>query len=509
MTNLRKYSLLLVMVVLVFAFVLANARSAEASARTANWVVSVTYQNVGANPATLGVNFYAEGSSTPISFDPLNGGTLAPGAGRSFYIGNIAAVPAGFQGNAVISSNEPLASTVVQFSNDPGFRMRLLYNGFDAAAADSTYLVATVLLNRFDRTSVFSIQNTENEDIEATVLLYDADNPGSPPVSETHTIAANSSKFVEMDNPADTGLPGSTTVFNGSALITAEKVAGGDAKVVAAVSEYYTNSNIAADFEGLPLSQAANSIYMSTGLCEKFGLDTFYAVTNTSPTSAANNVTVEYYDTGGAAFATDGPYTIGAGEKRSIRTCDPSDGTNMSGFTGSAVITSTGAPIVVIGKAQNSLNAGTPGTQDFFTAFLGEPNGASELAIPFARWADDASYNDPNNNGGRQRSFIAIQNLENSSIKVNAEYYDKDGNLVGTHTLTIPANSKGNTNPMLAGVLGSPGMVPGAFGYYLDGSFGAGIIVSAHSDNPTAEFIAINRTQHPGAGEDVNAVATP
>jgi len=52
-------------------------------------------------------------------------------------------------------------------------------------------------------------------------------------------------------------------------------------------------------------------------------------------------------------------------------------------------------------------------------------------------------------------------------------------------------------------------MVPGAFGYYLDGSFGAGIIVSAHSDNPTAEFIAINRTQHPGAGEDVNAVATP
>lgn len=510
MTNLRKLGITLVLVALVFAFAFMSASSVEASARTANWVVAVTYQNVGENPATLGVNFYAEGSTTPISFDPLSGGTLAPGAGRSFFIGNIAAVPAGFQGNAVISSNEPLVSTVVQFSQDPGFRMRLLYNGFQAADADSTYFVATVLLNKFNRTTVFSIQNTENEDINATVNLYDADNPGSPPVVKTHLIKANSSKFIEMDNPTDTGLPAATTVFNGSAAITAEQAdGGGDAKVVAAVSEYYTNTNVAADFEGLPLSRAANTIYLSTGLCEIFGLDTFYAVTNASQTTDATNVKVQYYDKDGNSVATDNLGTIGAGEKTSVRTCDPSDNTNMSGFTGSAVITSNGAPLVVIGKAQNSLGAPTAATQDFFTAFLGESSGASELAIPFARWADDASYLNPGNTGERQRSFIAIQNLENSSIKVVAEYYDKDGALVGTHNVTIPGNSKGNTNAQLAGVLGSPGMVPGAFGYYLDGSFGAGIIVKAHSDNPNAEFIAINRTQHPGAGEDVNAVATP
>jgi len=513
MTNLKKLGITLVMVALVFAFVFANAGSVEASAREANWVVAVTYQNVGENPATLGVNFYAEGSTTPISFDPLSGGTLAPGAGRSFYIGNIASVPAGFQGNAVISSNEPLVSTVVQFSNDPGFRMRLLYNGFQAADADDTYFIATVLYNKFNRTSVFSIQNTMDEEIMATVKLYDADSPGALPVTKVHTIPANSSKFVEMDQYADTGLANTVSVFNGSAVVTAEQSdGGGPAKVVAAVSEYYTNSNIAADFEGVPLAQAANTIYMSTGLCEKFGLDTFYAVTNASTTQAATNVKVQYYDTGGNPVATDtlgAGGTIGAGEKDSVNTCKPSDNTNMSGFTGSAVITSNGAPLVVIGKAQNSINAGTAATQDFFTAFLGESGGASELAVPFARWANDSQYLDPNNTGGRQRSFIAIQNLESSSIKVDAEYYDKDGNKVGTHTLTIPGSSKGNTNASLAGVLGSPGMVSGAFGYYTDGSFGAGIIIKAHSDNPNAEFIAINRTQHPGAGEDVNAVATP
>jgi len=246
---------------------------------------------------------------------------------------------------------------------------------------------------------------------------------------------------------------------------------------------------------------------MSTGLCERFGLDTFYAVSNAS-TTTGTNITVQYKDTGGNNVATDGPYNIGPGEKKSIRTCDPNDGTDMSDFTGSAVITSTTTDIVVIGKAQNSINAGGPNTQDVFTAFLGEANGASELAIPFVRWANDAQFNDPSNNGGRQRTFLAIQNLENSPIKVNAEYYDKDGNLAGTHTVDIAGLSKGNTNANLAGVLGFGNMVDGAFGYYNDNTFGAGVILKAHPDNPNAEFIAINRTQHPGAGEDVNAVPT-
>src|SRR5690606_2659079 len=142
-------------------------------------------------------------------------------------------------------------------------------------------------------------------------------------------------------------------VFNGSAIIEATLVGGGGpANVVAAVDEYYTTSNIAAAFEGLPLADAAGTIYMSTGLCERFGLDTFYAVTNASLTDSTD-ITVTYYGTNGAEVATDGPYSVGAGEKRSIRTCDPNDGTDMSNFSGSAVISSSATDIVVIGKAQN------------------------------------------------------------------------------------------------------------------------------------------------------------
>jgi len=498
---------LTLLAVLMLILVIGMVGSAEASARTANWTVAVTYQNVGSSPATLFVEFYAEGSSTPIVFDPLSGGTLAAGAGRSFWIGSVAAVPSGFVGNAVMQSDQPLVATVVQFSQDPGFKMRLLYNGFQTTGASDQYLVPTTLLNKFNRTTVFSIQNTEDEAIDVTINFYDADNGGALASSPTHSIGANSSKFIEMDNASDTGL-GSATVFNGSAIVTAVKQAGGAANVVVAANEYYTNSNIAASFEGLPLSAASNTVYMATGLCERFGLDTFYAVSNAELAGNAS-ITVDYFNTDGSPKASDGPYDIGPGEKKSIRTCDPSDGTNMSNFSGSAVVTSVGNTIVVVGKAQNSLNAGTAGTADVFTAFLGEAGGTSKKAIPFVRWANDSQYNDPANNGGKQRSFIAVQNLENGTVTINAKYYDKNGNLVATHPLVIAGKSKGNTNASLAGALGAAGMVSGSFGYYTDNTAGGGIILEADASNPNAEFIAIDRVQNPGAGEDANAVPAP
>ena len=484
MKTLRKF--MVPVLALVLMLVLFTG-SASASARTASWTVSVTYQNVGAAAASLVVNFYAENSSTPISFDPLNGGTLAPGAGRSFFIGAVSSVPAGFQGNAVISADQPLVSTAVQFSQDAGFKMRLLYNGFSSGQASNQVLVATVLKNKFNRTTVFSIQNTENEAVNATVKFYDADNNGTLAATVTHNIPANSSKFIEMDSQTDTGI--SATVFNGSAIVTAVKVNGGaSANVVAAANEYYTNSNVAASFEGIPLTNAANTIYMATALCERFGLDTFYAVSN-ALTSGNAQITVNYYNTNGTAAGSDGPYTIGAGQKKSITTCQAVS----PGFTGSAVITSTGNAIVAIGKAQNSINAGTTGTQDVFTIFLGEQNGATELAIPFVRWANNTDFQATSNTGGKQRTYIAIQNLGSSTISVTCDYKDKNGATAGSQTLTIAGNSKGNTDASTASALGASGMLTDSFGYYTDGTTGGGVTCTS-----AGSFIAIARSQHPG-----------
>ena len=432
------------------------------------------------------------------------------GAGTSLYIGNVSGISAGFRGNAIVSSDQPLVATVVQFSNDVGIKSRLLSNGFQSSDAASQFLIATTLLNKFGRTTVFSIQNTESFAVNAVVRFYDADNAGALASTITHTIPANSSKYIDMSVPANTGLSAGTTVFNGSAIVTG--VAASDnttpANVVAAASEYYTAQPMGANFEGIPLSAAANTIYMSTGVCQKFGLDTFYAVQNASLSSSAT-ITVTYRNTDGTVKTTDGPYTIGAGGKKSITTCSPSTGAAMAGFTGSAVIESTGAPIAVIGKAQNSLLAGTPATLNVFTAFNGQPAGTSKMALPFVRWAKDADFNAAGNVGGKQRTFIAIQNLESTPIKVTVTFKDKNGVTVAANaggsnpqTITIPGFAKANTDANTALVLGTTRQ----FGYYTDSTFGGGAIIEAHSDNPTAKFIAIVRAQNPGAGEDYNSM---
>ena len=334
----------------------------------------------------------------------------------------------------------------------------------------------------------------------------------------THEIPSYSTKYVDMSNVADTGLTGRSS-FNGSAIVTAElKGTTTAANVVAAATEYYTNRQVAANFEGLPLARASTAIYLATGLCERYGLDTYYAVQNSSLTDVAH-IEVTYRDTNGNVVTTDGRYQIGPGEKKSISTCAPNSGRNMSNFTGSAVInsynaatgTNAGADIVAIGKAQTSVNAPTATTTDAFTAFLAEPEGVSKIAFPFIRWASDANF--VSTQPGKQRTYIAIQNLESSSIKVNVTYKDRNGNSVGdTQPLTIAGYAKGNSDPSSAGAVAegsSFGMNSGEFGYYTDGGYGAGAIIEAHPDNPDATFIAIVRANNKGASEDYNGPAAP
>lgn len=480
------------------------------SAYTAQWTTSITYQNVGTqNANNIIAKFYVAGSGTEYATNPLS---LNAGAGTSMFVGSVSttpALPSSFRGDAVFSSDQPLVSTVVQFVNDPSFKMRILSNGFQDADKSNQYLIATTLLNRFNRTTVFSVQNTESSPINLTIKFYDAEAGGALASTIVHNnIPAQSSKYIDMGNVADTGLTGRTT-FNGSAIVTA--VLSSDnttpANIVAAIHEYYIDSNIAMAFEGVPLSRAANTVYMATALCQRFSLTTYYAVQNASMTAGNNaQITVTYRNTDGSLKATDGPYVIGPGQKRSINTCAPSDSTNMVNFTGSAVITSTGAPIVVIGKAQDGTSGADPAVAQFFTGFMGEPSGSTKRALPFIRWANDTNFNDPNNVGGKQRCTLAVQSLSSGTNKYNVKYYSKTGTLVATEVLTIAQYAKANSSPASAGALGASGMNPGEFGYYTDGTFGGAAIIEAHPDNPTATFIAIARCQHPGAGEDYNAI---
>jgi hypothetical protein len=484
------------------------AAFAQGPARDASWTSSVTYQNLGNDDTPVTISFYQEGSNQPVTLtaDQLPASNpLKAGAATSFFVGGIQSGEF-TQGSAVMSASQPLAATVVQFEAPPGtgYMMRLLYNGFSDSQTNTQYLVATTLLRKFGRTTVFSIQNTENEPIDVTVNFYDADANGALAANPTFNIVANSSKIIEMDNNADTGL-GNRQDFNGSAIITAEKGDGSDAKVVAAANEYYIDRPVGANFEGMPLANAGNTIYMATALCERFGLDTFYAIQNASLTQPTT-ITVRYFNLDGSPKAVDGPRQIGQGGKYSAGTCNPSDGTEMTNFTGSATIEATGAPIVAIGKAQKSVALPPDPRFDLvLTAFLGEQDGYQRLALPFVRWASDARYQP--GQAANQRTNIAIQNIgDQPANDVVVKYNDKNGNTVAQVTYDIAPKAKQNTSAFDANALGLGGMNPGEFGYYTDATFGGGVIIEAPAG---AKLIAVARVQNFAAAEDYNGVPIP
>lgn len=469
------YISLLVLILALFSVGSALAGSAY----NADFTTSVTYQNVGDAEANIQFEFFPENSNQSV----LINRTLPADAGASIYIGSVNDLTAGFQGSAIMSSNQPVLATMVQISSDPDVKNRPVSNGFDSGASE--VLLATVLKNKFDTTSVFSVQNAHTNLVDLTIKIYNADNPSQAPITVNQNgLPAGAAKYYDM------GTLGNVTasVFNGSAVITAVDSDTGDpAPIVATSMELSTNGGAASAFEGV--SGGAGTVYMPTALCQAFGATSAYAVQNTSQ---SNPATVEVaYSNGGTDSA-----TIDPGAKQSFIACN-ANGVG-AGFSGAATVTASGADIVVIGKVYGSGNS---------TAFVGATSGADTLALPYVRFTQSFW-----NSGERQRAYIAIQNIgpQIAAGDIVVEYRNKDGALVGidTNENAVPTGAKFNTNPTLATPQGSFTAGDLAEFGYAGGQFGGGAIISGPAGS---ELVAIARIQSKfGAGvvgEDYNAMA--
>ena len=454
---------------------LATVSPANAQiAYTTNFTTSITYQNVGAGPATISLQFYPENSGTAIRF---NVPVLAQGAGTSIFLGNVSGVSAGFTGSAVMSADQPVVATMVQVPPaGNAVRNRPIANGFSSGS--SKVLIATVLKNKFNSSTKFSVQNVDTEAVNVTVDFYDADNAGAK--VHTATVSAlpvGAAKYFAADVIAE--LP---VGFNGSAVITAKKTGDQPANVVAAAMELSTTSTGASSFEGVPTG--GNSFYMASALCNTFSQNSAYAVQNTGEEGAGPAAVTVTYNTGKTETK-----TVAVGAKASFLGCGDS-GTLNAPFSGSATITSTGNKIVAIGKVVGNGAS---------TAFLGAASGSAKQVLPYVRWTD-SRYDTAS--GFRQRTYIAIQNVSDTAVSgVTVKYYGKDGALLGSHALgPISAKGKLNSTAKDAGQT--------EFGYYTDGSFGGSAVVEGPAGS---QLVVVARVQSKGDGtqqlaEDYNGI---
>jgi len=458
----KRFLGLFVVLVMVMGFV----SSAHAQAYGTAFTTAVTYQNVGSSSANVEVMFYGSAdTTTPIT---INRPQLAPGASTSMHVGQIDDVSTGFRGSAVMQSDQPLLATMVQLPQGatPGTRNRPLSNGFSGGT--DTVLIATVLKNAFQTNTIFSVQNIGNEAATLTFKFY---NTSAQKVHEfTQVVQPGAAHYVDAAQIAGLGAS-----FNGSAVIEST------GNIVGGAMELSTNGSGASAFEGV--GAGARTVYMPSALCEAYGANTAYAVQNTSLT-ASTQVTVTYSN-GVRATA-----TIGAGAKQSFVACTA---TGMpTGFSGSAIIESSSTDIIAIGKAYGS---------GLSTAFVGASAGASEIALPYVRWASDTNWA----NGSQQRVYLTIQNIGTENLPAGAvtvSYIDKNGDVLGTpHTLgAIPAGGKLNSNASNAGLT--------EFGVYPDGSFGGGALVTGPDGSQLAVVARVSTQVSPGvfASEDYSGM---
>lgn len=461
----------LALAAIILAIVPVGLVQAQTAYET-TFLTSITYQNVGNANTTVRFDFYAQNSGTAITIErPLNAN-----ASGSLFVGNVENLPQGFQGSAVMSAGEPIIGTLVQFGVNVPTRNRPLSNGFSSGQGSNTFLIATVLKNQFNQTTKFSVQNTDSSPVNAEVKFFRVGEGTPAHTEQISNLPVGAARFFDAGTITQLG-----NQFNGSVVIEAT------GNVIASALELGiggAQATYAAAFEGV--AQGANTVYMPKALCDTFGGQrTAYAIQNTSTTTNAS-VTVTYSN-GGTQAA-----TITPGGKASFQTCEAT-GANMVGINGSARITSTGAEIIGIGKA-----FGTGLT----TAFVGETQGASRLALPYVRWATDANYNAGDASRG-QRTFIAVQNLggDLAAGAVRVRYVGPDGQTLGTHDLpAIAQNAKVNSTPANANLA--------EFGYAA-GTFGGGAIVEGPAGSQLV-VVATVAQRDAGAnltlGEDYNGI---
>jgi hypothetical protein len=462
-------SLTIIIVVILTAFGI-NYSPVYAYAYGSNFVSTIHYQNVGSATATIEITIYNQ-NGYEIANAPVT--TLEPGAATSLYAGTIGEL-SGFQGSAVMSSNEPLASVVAQVGSG-AIKNQPLSSGFSEGSP--SVLIPTVLKNMFFFTSIFAVQNVDS--VAADYDLTFVTTTGTQINKTVNDVPPYASRLFDMGQVSEV----TSSSFNGSVVINAVQAGTSTPGAIVATSmELQNTGSNAYAFDGA--ANTGTTIYMPSAVC-KFGPNknstTAYAVQNTNASSVQVTVT---YSNGNV----DGPHTLAGYAKRSFDGCEAG---NPIGFLGSAVVTATGN-VHAISKVYGG---------GLYPAHLTFLSGESKVGLPFIRWTESQWFS-----GARQRSYIAIQNIGTSNIpagQVSITYYDKNGDTVGTHTLgAIAVGSKANSHPQYLGAAGSE------FGYYSDGSEGGGAIVQGPAGSELAVVVRIQKYIGSGnsVGEDYTGI---
>ena len=314
----------LVMAAALAAATIGAGSAQPASALVFSYTAGIQVQNLSAAPASVVISFYnADGTTTG------NGGISGniPASGSATYFPfKDTEVKAGFNGSAVVSSDQQVAAVVNVLGSGPA-NSAASYIGFQQGA--NTLLVPLLMKANSGFSTWMKAQNTGSAAANVTVAYSDG-------TSATATIAPGAAATFDQSTEAHNAAVFAATITSNQPL--AATIMQEDSKTLFAYNAFPGGSQN----PNMPLINANNSGYITGIQLQNGG-------------SAPTNVTVTYTPSSAGTACTE-TQTIGAGQSATFalnafattvagETC-----ANGAAFIGSAQVTANSAsqPLVAV-----------------------------------------------------------------------------------------------------------------------------------------------------------------
>lgn len=357
------------------ALTLGSATPAAAQPTGFTFSSGFQVQNLSqSTAANISIAFYPLGASaSSVSVDQV-----VAANGQATFVTLPSAVTAGFDGSAVISSDQRVAAIVNVTSPDSNISFGGgSYVGVTSGAPSLN--LPLLKKNSFRFNSFFNVQNVGSAPATVTVT-YSGGGLSAPVTTSARTIQPGAASRFSMLNATDA--PGVPDNFSGSAIVNST---GSD--VAAVVTEVGPTTMLV--YNGIPTG-TTNPVMPLVNVQPRNGLETGIAVQNTG--TAETTVTVSYSPSAAEGTACTETQTIPAKGVRfftidtfsanrqppagTVSTCDPN---RNATFVGSARVTGNTAsqPLVAVVNQLNQRSTANKGAS--YSAF--SPSDATDTVV--------------------------------------------------------------------------------------------------------------------------------
>jgi len=285
-------------------------------------------QNTGSSAASVSITYSGGGLASPLTQGPV---TIQPGSSTAFDQATNASLPAGFNGSAVITSDQPVAAAVVEV----GPTTLLSYNGFTTSSTAPVFPLINT--NNFGYQTGISLQNAGTSATAVTVS-YSPSATGTA-CTETQTIPAKGTAFFAINAFVKT-IAGENCAdgvrFVGSAKVTANTAS---QPLVGIVNQLNSTGNKGGSYNGANPSEATATVVFPIIQDRFFGYFTGFSITNVG--SVATPITCSFSNTAvtqtvaslapGATFTTNQSNVIASGYNGSGRCTASANGAAIVG----------------------------------------------------------------------------------------------------------------------------------------------------------------------------------